>query len=134
MNETVNEPIVGGEDRVLADDTWVNQGEHESIGESFSRLIGSGKEYAQAELTKQKLRASIVAASATYVAMLLVGALVIALAAVGALLVGLIITLSPALTPGGATATVVIVALVVAGVLALMAKSRITQMTRDIKA
>ncbi|AUW60335.1 hypothetical protein C1T17_14535 [Sphingobium sp. SCG-1] len=126
--------MVGGEDRVLADDTWVNRVENESIGEAFSRLVGSGKEYAHAELNKQKLRAGIVAASATYIAILLVGALVIALAAVGALLVGLIITLSPALTPGGATAAVVVAALVIAGLLALLAKSRITQMTRDIKA
>lgn len=133
VNETVNQPNVGGEDHVLADDRWINQNDNETVGEAFSRLVSSGKEYAHAELDKQKLRAGIVASGATHAAILLGGALVIALAAIGALLVGLIITLSPALTPGGATAAVVIVALLIAGLLALLAKSRITQMTKDIK-
>jgi uncharacterized membrane protein YbhN (UPF0104 family) len=133
MNE-MNQASFKSEDRVLADDTWVRPDADESIGETFSRLIGSGKEYAHAEMDRQRLRAGIVGAGARDAAILLGGALVIALAAIGALLVGLIFTLTPVLTAGGATAAVVVVALIVAGLLVLGAKSRITRMTKDMKA
>ena len=133
MIEDRHEPTVKSEGRVLADDTWVRPDADESIGETFSRLIGSGKEYAQAELDRQRLRVGIVSAGARDAAILLVGALVLTLAALSALLVGLIITLTPTLSAGGATAAVVVVALIVVGLLLLGAKSRLTRMSKDMK-
>ena len=131
MAETVNDPIT--DSPAVSDETWVHPDEDQSIGAVLSRLVNSGKDYAHAELDKQKLRASVVGAGVRDAAIFGIAALILALSAVGALLVGLIITLSPALTPGGATAAVVVVTFVIALVLVMVAKSRITNALKVVK-
>ncbi|MGK2909225.1 MAG: hypothetical protein ACSLE1_05425 [Sphingobium sp.] len=131
MNETVNEPKT--DIPVSPDETWIGPHGDQPIGEVFSRLIGSGKEYAQAELDKQRLRAAVLGTAARDAAMFGVVALVIFISAIGALLVGLIITLSPALSPGWATAVVVVTAFVLAGLLLLVAKSRVSNALKALK-
>lgn len=106
----------------------------EPIGTMFARVAQSGKDYARAEMDRQKLRAGIYAAGARDAGILLGIAAVLGLAAVVALLVGLIFTLSDPLGPLGATAVVVIVTLVIAGVLAVMARARLRKMTEAGKA
>lgn len=131
MNDTVNQPIT--DTPVSPDDTWIGPQGEQPIGEVFSRLIGSGKEYAHAELNKQRLRAAVLGTAARDAAIFGILALVVVISAIGALLVGLIITLSPALTPAGATAAVVVAAFVLAGLLLLVAKSRISNALKALK-
>lgn len=97
----------------------------ESVGELVQRLVADGKGWIQAELSVWKAVAASRKNDAIFGLAFGVGALVIAFAAIGALLVGLVLVLRGPLGSGGATAVVVIGALVVAGILGKLAATRL---------
>lgn len=106
----------------------------EPIGTMFARVAQSGKDYARAELDRQKLRAGLYAAGARDAGIMFGVAAVLGLSAVIALLVGLIFTLSYPLGPLWATVVVVLGALIVAGIFALLGRARLRKMTEATKA
>lgn len=103
-----------------------------SLGDQIRRLKDSGRDYAQAEWHRQKLRAGIVATGARSIAIYVVLALIIVFAAIVALLVGLVIALSPLITPIGAAMAVPFGALVIAFLFLLGAKAAARRMKEDI--
>ena len=107
--------------------------DEESIGGAFTRLVDSGKDYARAEIDKQKARVGLVGSGVRDAAILFGIAFILIFAALIALLVGLILMLAPILTPGGATAAVVGGALLIAIILALVGKGRIGRMTKALR-
>lgn len=96
------------------------------IGELVSQLAVDAREMAQAELALAKARASRSAARYKGAAIYFAIAGVLALAALIALLVGLILTLATLIGPGLATLAVVGVVLLIAGILAMIGKSRLS--------
>lgn len=103
----------------------VDPGPDESLGDMLARLARSGRDYAQAELGRQRLRAEIIGAGVRDIAILVGLAAILAFGALVALLVGLVIALSPLLTPLGATGAVVIGALALVVLLLLLARGRL---------
>ncbi|MET4896051.1 phage holin family protein [Sphingomonadaceae bacterium jetA1] len=95
----------------------------ESLTSLVSQLVDDGRSLVTAEIDLAKARAADKIGHYKNAAIFFVGAGVLALAALIAFLVGLIITLTPAVGPFGATAIVVIVVLAVAGILAAVGKS-----------
>ena len=118
-----------------AENEWVSQPSEsdDSIGVVFARLVDSGKDYAQAEVNRQRFKAGVFGSAARDVAILLGLAIILVFASIVSLLVGLIIALSPMLSPIGATAAVVGGALIVAILLALGAKSRVGKTKEALK-
>ncbi|MGX7952540.1 phage holin family protein [Tsuneonella sp. HG249] len=96
----------------------------DSLIDDVRNLVDDGKTYLEAELQYQKSRAALVAdrgrSGAIY------GAIALALVhlALVALVVGLVIALTPLITAWGATAAVVGVLTVVAGIFAVKAKGK----------
>ncbi|MCW2382039.1 MULTISPECIES: phage holin family protein [unclassified Sphingobium] len=88
--------------------------EKETIGESFSRLIASGRELAEAELTWAKLKAALIAAAARRAALFGVLAFLFVSLALVTLVAAAVIALAPSVGWLGA-------ALIVAGGLLLLA-------------
>lgn len=91
------------------------------IGQLFSQLVDDGKRYAQAELQLAKAKAARKVLPLRPAAILAGSAVTLLLASVTALLVGLILALTPCLGAFGATAVVVLGALLVASVLLYVA-------------
>lgn len=102
----------------------------DSVRAAFSRLYEDGRAYASAELEKQKTRAGIVAGAVRTVAICAVTALILVFAAIVTLLVGLVFALAPTVGPLLATVIVVGVALAMAIILLLVAKSAIGGMKK----
>lgn len=100
--------------------------QRESVSSLLSRLVEHVRDLVSAEvaLQKAKLGERIAGYKSAVVFFAIAG--VLALAALIALLVGLIMTLTPSVGPGFATLIVVGVVLVIAGVLGMMGKSRLT--------
>ncbi|WP_336961160.1 hypothetical protein [Sphingobium aquiterrae] len=107
--------------------------EQEPLRDVIARLIASGRDYAEAELDRQKLRAALVGAGVRTAAILLVVALILLFAALVTLLIGLVIALAPLLTPLGATAAVSAGGIGISIILALAARGRIRHMLADIR-
>ncbi len=126
-------PDDGAEGPLTHELTEEADGQEESIGESFARLYADGRAYAEAEVARQRLRAGIAGAAMRDAAILGIIALMLLFAGVVALLIGLVIALSPVLGPFGATAAVVGGALILALILLLLAKARITRMKKAIQ-
>ncbi len=105
----------------------------EPIGETFSRLIASGKDFAQAELDKQKARAILVGSGARDAAIFFGVAAILLFAALAALLVGLILILAPWLTAAGATAAVIGGVILIAVLLTLVGRAKISRMTKALR-
>jgi uncharacterized membrane protein YqjE len=105
------------EDRSLIDDVEV--------------LIEDGKTYLEAELNYQKTRALFVGDRAKGLALYGLVALVFGWMALIGLTIGLIFALAPAVGPWGATAIVVVLWLVIAGVAASAAASRWRELMRS---
>ncbi|WP_242008148.1 phage holin family protein [Sphingomonas ginsenosidivorax] len=100
--------------------------EDETLPAMVSRLAGETRALAGAEIAVYKARFGITLAAYKTAAMFFAVAGVLALAALIALLVGLIMTLTPLVGPGFATLIVVGVVLVLAVVLGLVGKSKLT--------
>lgn len=95
-----------------------------SLSDDVAALIDDGKTYVAAEMAFQKTRIAYAAdRGKSGIAMGVAALAAVHLALIG-LVVGLIIALSPLITPWGATALVVGVLLVVGAILALKAKTR----------
>lgn len=101
------------------------EAQEESLGALLSRLAQDGRAYAEAEIDRQKVRAGIVSAGVRDIAILLLVALILLFGALVALMVGLVLALSPMLGPLGATGAVVGGALMIAVILALLARRRV---------
>ena len=96
----------------------------EGLGELLGRLSGDGKAYVRAEIAYYKALAADKGGKAGIAAAYGAGAAVLALAGLVALLVGLILTLATLVGPGWATLIVVGVTFALAGILALLARSK----------
>lgn len=105
----------------------------QTVGESFARLLADGRAYVEAEADRQKLRAGIFTKGLRDAVILAAVAVMLLFGTLVAFLIGLIIALSPALTPLGATGTVLGAAMLVSLVLLLLAKARISRMKKAAK-
>lgn len=110
-----------------------SDGQDESMGQVFSRLYADGRAYAEAEMEKQKLRAALVGAGVRDAAIFGLAGGLIAFASLIAALVGIILTLAPVMGPGWATLTVFGSGVMLALILLLVAKGRITRMKRSVR-
>jgi len=99
------------------------------VGQLVSQLVVDAREMAQAEIGLVRARASASITRYRSAAIFFSIAAVLGLAGLVALLVGLILSLATLIGPGLATLAVVGLVFVVAGVLALVGKSRLTQGT-----
>lgn len=100
--------------------------EEPGIGHLISRLALDAREMAHAEVALVKTRAMVSVSRYKAAAAFFATAAVLGLAALIALLVGLILTLATLIGPGLATLTVIGVTLLLAGVLALIGKNRLS--------
>jgi len=107
--------------------------QQESVGESFTRLYADGRAYARAEMQRQKLRAGLIGTGVRDALILGITAFLLLFAALVALLVGFVLALTPSLGPIGASFAILGGTLLVVIVLLLLAKGRITRMTKAIK-
>lgn len=96
----------------------------DGIGATVVQVTEDAKAYAAAQIAVVKAEANARIGPAKSGAILGVVAAVLALAAIGALLVGLILSLATLVGPLAATAIVVLVTLVIAGVLGKLAADK----------
>lgn len=96
------------------------------IGELVSQLAADAREMAQAEIALAKARVTESVTRYKTAAIYFAAAGVLALAALIALLVGLILSLATLIGPGLATVAVVGGVLLIAAVLGMIGKSRLT--------
>ncbi len=101
--------------------------EGETLTTLVGRLVDDSRNLVGAEIALYKARGLERASRYKSAAIFFVAAGVLALAGLIALLVGLILSLATLIGPLGATAVVVVVVLVVAGILAMIGKSRMKQ-------
>lgn len=66
-----------------------------SLGDSVERLIGSAKEFADAEIALAKVRGGILAGAAKWIAIFGVSAFLIAFAMIVTLMIGAVLALAP---------------------------------------
>ncbi|WP_343525169.1 phage holin family protein [Sphingomonas sp.] len=98
----------------------------ESLTSLVSQLVDDGRSYITAEIDLAKARATDKVTRYRNAAIFFGAAAVLGLSALVALLVGLILSLTPLAGPFGATLIVVGATILVAGILALVGKSRLT--------
>ena len=101
------------------------QEEDESLASIVSRLAGETRTLATAEVAVYKAKFGETATAYKSAAMFFAIAGVLALAALIALLVGAILTVATLVGPGWATAIVVVAVLALAGILAMIGKSKL---------
>jgi uncharacterized membrane protein YqjE len=106
------------------------EGEKPSLLSDVEALVADGKTYAEAELAFQKTRLLYASDKVKSAAIFTGIAAVFVVMAIVALVLGAVLALTPLIGPLGATAAVFLALLVCAGVLVLMAKSRITDLIR----
>ncbi len=100
-------------------------GEDESLSSIVGRLATETKSLATAEVAVYKAKFGETASAYRSAAMFFAVAGVLALAALIALLVGAILTLAPLVGPGWSTVIVVVAVLALAGILAMIGKSKL---------
>lgn len=100
------------------------------IGQLFSQLVDDGKRYARAEVALYKAKAADRVLPLKPAAIFAAIGVVLTLSTVTALLVGLILALTPALGPLGATAAVTVAALALAALLFYIAYKRVAEVMR----
>ncbi len=105
----------------------------DSIAGRFNRLIESARDYAEAELDRQKLRAGLVGTALRQVAILIGMAAMLIFATILALMVGLIFALTDVVGAGLATVIVIVGALLISVVLVLVAKAKIVSLKEALK-
>lgn len=101
-------------------------GREEPLKDVLQRLVDNGRAYADAEFTRQKIRAAFVGSGLRTIALLVTIALILLFGTLVTLMIGLVFALAPYLTPLGATCAVSLVALVIVAILLLAAKRRMT--------
>ena len=100
-------------------------GEDENIASIVGRLAAETKSLATAEVAVYKAKFGETASAYKSAAMFFAVAGVLALAALIALLVGAILTLATLVGPGWSTVIVVVAVLALAGILAMIGKSKL---------
>ncbi|WP_294235967.1 phage holin family protein [uncultured Sphingomonas sp.] len=100
--------------------------EPETLTSLVSQLVDDGRSFITAEIDLVKARATDKIGRYRSAAIFIGIAAVLGLAALIALLVGLIMTLTPLTGPFAATLIVVGAVLIIAGILAMVGKSRLT--------
>ena len=109
------------------------QKQEDSVRAAFAKLYADGRAYADAEIERQKLRASIVGAGVRDATIFAAVGFLLSFAGLIAFLVGMVLMLTPALGAGWAALVVFGVSLLLTLALLLLAKSRISRMRRAIK-
>lgn len=109
------------------------QEQTDSVREAFARLYADGRAYADAEIERQKLRATIAGIAVRDAVILGAAGALLVFAGLVAFLVGLTIALVPHIGAGWAACAVFGASLLVALMLLLIAKGRITRMTKAIR-
>ncbi|MBK5264560.1 MAG: phage holin family protein [Alphaproteobacteria bacterium] len=112
-------------------DDSIDQPQDEPIGDVLTRLVESGKSYAQAEINRQKIRASEIGLEFCIISALIAVAAFLTLASMVALIIGIIIALTPVMGALGATSVVVGGVLVFAFLLLLLARSRFRRLSGE---
>lgn len=113
----------------LAHEALVSDGSTDlSLAQDLRKLADEAKTFALAEVAFQKSRAAYVGAEARTISVLLVLAAVVAFFALMAFVVGTVIALGPVLGPWGAMAVVTVVLLLIAGVCAWNARTKMKRM------
>ena len=102
----------------------------ESLREVIARLVDDGKDYAQAEFNRQKIRATELGVEFRKIAVLAGVAAVLVLCALIALVVGSLIALAPVIGAWGATALVVALSLLAAFALLIAARTRFRRLNQ----
>jgi hypothetical protein len=100
--------------------------EPETLTSLMSQLVDDGRSFITAEIDLAKARATDKIGRFRSAAIFFGVAAVLGLSALIALLVGLIFALTPAVGPFAATLIVVGVVVIIAGILAMMGKSRLS--------
>lgn len=103
----------------------------QSLKDVVLRVVDTGRAYAEAEFDRQKVRAAYVGAGLRTIALLVTVALILLFGVLVTLMVGLIIALSPLLTPLGATAVVAGGALAIIALLLWLALRRWKLLLRE---
>lgn len=115
-----------------SDDPQIPDGK-EPVGDLLTRLVAEGRTYAQAEVDRQKQRATYAIHTVAIVALLGVVALTLLIGALVALLVGLILTITPYTGALVATLLVIVGALAVVFLLLLVAQARVREMIQTFR-
>lgn len=102
--------------------------ERVTLADDLRQLADEAKALAQAEFAFQKSRAAYAGAETRTISLLLLVGAVLVFFAVMALVTGSVIALGPLLGPWGATAAVTFALLVVAGICAGSARTRLARM------
>ena len=103
----------------------------DGVGALLGRLVGDTRDLARAEIDLAKARVAERVVSYRTALILFAVAGVLALTALIALLVGMIMTLATLTGPGLATALVTLGVFVIAGVLAVIGKSKLAKPEQD---
>lgn len=112
---------------------WSDKEEADTIKAAFTRLYADGRAYADAEIERQKLRAGIASAGVRDAVIFGAAGAMLVFAGLIAFLVGLVLLLTPHLGAGWAACAVFGSSLLVAFILLLVAKARITKMKEAIR-
>jgi hypothetical protein len=107
--------------------------QQDSVRAVFGKLYADGRAYADAEIERQKLRANIAGAGVRDAAIFAIAAAMLVFAGLVAFLVGMVLLLSPHLGAGWSAFTVFGTVLLIALILLLFAKARISRMRKAIK-
>jgi hypothetical protein len=107
--------------------------QQDSVRSAFSKLYTDGRAYADAEIERQKLRAGIAGAGVRDAAIFATAGFMLAFAGLIAFLVGMVLMLSRHLGAGWSALVIFGSSLIVAIILLLMAKARISRMRKAIK-
>ncbi|CAN5450308.1 hypothetical protein BH10PSE14_BH10PSE14_17690 [soil metagenome] len=128
MNDDDSGVSVEPEDRT---DSAAELEPEENLAEVFVRLVDTARDYAEAELDRQKFRAIVVASGLRTVGILGVVALILMFGTLVTLMLGLVLALAPLLSPLGATAAVAAAGLVIVAVLLIVARNRVRALFRN---
>ncbi len=130
--EAEGDPVAAGARPVSADESPAapaSTDADESIVALFSRLVDDAETFVRAEIRLYRANLFARLTEARTAIIMILTAFLLAQSAIIALLVGLVVILRPSLGAIGATATVVTVAITIAGLLAWLAIDKIRRVT-----
>ena len=122
------------EPSLIAEHAQAGPEQEDGVRATFAKLYTDGRAYADAEIERQKLRVGIAGAGVRDAAIFATVGFMLSFAGLIAFLVGLVMALSPHLGAGWSALAVFGGALLIAAILLLLAKARISRMRRAIKA
>ena len=109
------------------------EGQQDTVGEAFAQLLADGRAYADAEIERQKIRAGIAGAAVRDAAIFGAAGIVLIFAGLVAFLVGLVLMLTPYIGAGWSAAAIFGASLLIALLLLLLAKARVSRMMKVIR-